>query len=77
MMKEVGIREAQMVFVNLQSRWEVPANRDLMLMREREHAENRLIALFMNEWGERGGNRRMMAVAYASYRRALYHARRN
>jgi len=27
-MKEVEIREAQMVFVNLQSRWEVPANRD-------------------------------------------------
>jgi hypothetical protein len=77
-MDDVDIREAQLVFVNLQSRWDVVANRDPKLMRELEDAENRLIALFMDEWADRGGDRRTIAVAYASYRRALlYHARRN
>ena len=70
-MEDIEIREAQLVFVGLQRRWDVEGNRNPRLMHELEDAEGRLIALFTDEWRDRGGDRRMMALAYSHYRRRL------
>lgn len=77
-MDDVEIREAQLVFVNLECRWVDERNRNPRLMRELDRAEKRLIVLFMDEWRERGGGARMMAKAYAEYRKTLlHHGKRN
>jgi len=73
MIEDIEMRESQLVFVELQCRWDAEENRTYVLMRQLEDAENRLIALFMGGWRERGGDRRMMALAYAHYRRTLLH----
>lgn len=70
---DIEVREAQFAFVNLESLWVDVRNRNPRLMRALEEAENRLIAAFMDEWHERGGQPLMMAKAYAAYRKALLH----
>lgn len=68
---EIKIREAQLVFASLQQRWDNDLNRSWPLVKELEAAESRLITLFMEEWEERGGDRKMMALAYSHYRKRL------
>jgi hypothetical protein len=75
---DLELREAQLVFVDLECRWTHEKNRNPRLMRALEKAENRLLSLFTDEWRDRGGDRRMMALAYSHYRKTLlYHEKRN
>ncbi len=53
-MSEIEMREAQLVFVELESQWDDEGNRTFALMRELETAENRLVTTFMGEWRDRG-----------------------
>jgi hypothetical protein len=55
-MSEIEMREAQLVFVELESQWDAEENRTYALMRELEAAEYRLVATFMDEWRDRGGD---------------------
>jgi nuclear transport factor 2 (NTF2) superfamily protein len=68
---DIEMREAQLVFVELEKQWEDEENRTFALMRELETAENRLIAAFTNEWQDRGGDLKMMRLAYSHFRKRL------
>ena len=70
-MSEIEMREAQLVFVELESQWDDEENRTFALMRELETAENRLVATFMDEWRDRGGDLKMMRLAYSHFRKRL------
>jgi hypothetical protein len=76
-MSEIEMREAQLVFVELENQWDDEGNRNFALMRELETAENRLVATFMDEWRDRGGNLKMMRLAYSHFRRRLLRAAGN
>ena len=73
-MSEIEMREAQLVFIELESQWNDEVNRTFTLMRELETAENRLVATFMNEWRDRGGDLKMMRLAYSHFRKRLLRA---
>jgi nuclear transport factor 2 (NTF2) superfamily protein len=68
---DIEMREAQLVFVELEKQWDQEENRSFALMRELEAAENRLIAAFMDEWRDRSGDLRMMRLAYSHFRKRL------
>ncbi|MGO9087822.1 MAG: hypothetical protein ACLQBK_21605 [Candidatus Sulfotelmatobacter sp.] len=70
----IEMREAQLVFVELEKLWDAEENRTFALMRELEAAENRLIAAFMDEWRDRGGDPKMMRLAYSHFRKRLLRA---
>ena len=70
-MSEIEMREAQIVFIELESQWNDKENRTFTLMRELETAENRLVATFMDEWRDRGGDLKMMRLAYSHFRKRL------
>ncbi|MGB6734148.1 MAG: hypothetical protein WBE55_00105 [Candidatus Sulfotelmatobacter sp.] len=70
-MSEIEIREAQLLFVELENQWDDEENRTFALMRELETAENRLVARFMDEWRDRGGDLQMMRLAYSHFRKRL------
>ena len=71
MTDDIEIREAQLVFVELEKQWDAEENRSFALMRELEAAENRLIAAFMDEWRDRSGDLKMMRFAYSHFRKRL------
>lgn len=71
MIEDIEMREAQLVFVELERQLDADDNRTPSLMRELEDAENRLIAAFMDEWRDRGGDQRMMRLAYSHFRKRL------
>jgi len=73
-MSEIEMREAQLVFVELEKKWDDEENRTFALMRELETVENRLIAAFTNEWQDRGGDLKMMRLAYSHFRKRLLSA---
>jgi hypothetical protein len=73
-MSEIGMREAQLLFVELENQWDDEENRTFALMRQLENAENRLAATFMDEWRDRGGDLRMMRLAYSHFRKRLLRA---
>jgi hypothetical protein len=54
--------------------WDAKENRTFALMRELEAAENRLIAAFMGEWRDRGGDPKMMRLAYSHFRKRVLQA---
>jgi hypothetical protein len=70
-MSEIEMREAQLVFIELESQWNDEENRTFTLMRELETAENRLLATFIDEWRDRGGDLKMMRLAYSHFRKRL------
>jgi len=70
-MSEIEMREAQLVLVELQKQWDDEENRNFDLMRELETAEKPLIATFMDEWRDRGGDLKMMRLAYSHFRKRL------
>ena len=72
-MDDIEMREAQLVLVSLQQRWDDERNRSFALMDELNAAEKRLLALFSTEWEKRGGNRRTINLAYSHYRQRLMH----
>jgi hypothetical protein len=74
MIEDIEMRESQLVFVEFQRRWDAEENRTYALMRQLEDAENRLIAEFMDEWRDRGGDFRLMTLAYSDFRRSLLRA---
>ena len=53
MTEDIEMREAQLVFVELEKQWNDEENRSFGLMRELEAAENRVMAAFMDEWRDR------------------------
>jgi hypothetical protein len=69
--QDIEMREAQLVLVELQKQWDDEENRTFALMQELETAENRLIAAFMDEWRDRGGDVKMMRLAYSHFRKRL------
>jgi hypothetical protein len=71
---DVEMREAQLIFVELQMQWDDEQNCTFALMRELETAENRLVATFMDEWRDRGGDLKMMRLAYSHFRKRLLRA---
>ena len=71
MADDIEMREAQLVFVELEKQWDQEENRSFALMRELEAAENRLIAAFMEEWRDRSGDLKMMRSAYSHFRKRL------
>jgi hypothetical protein len=71
MMDDIEMREAQLVLVSLQQRWDGKYNRSFALMDELNAAEKRLLALFSAEWEKRGGDRRTINRAYSEYRKRL------
>jgi hypothetical protein len=71
---DTEMREAQLVFVELEKQWDDEENRSFALMRELETAENRLVARFMGEWRDRGGDLKMMRLAYSHFRKRLLSA---
>jgi len=66
-MSDIDLREAQLVFAELETRWNDERQRTPRLMREVEEAEGKLIKLFMDGWAEHP----KMALAYAHYRALL------
>ncbi len=70
MSDEIEMREAQLVFVELETRWNDERQRTPALMHELEKAEKRLIELFMDGWAPRP----VMASAWSHYRRILLHS---
>ena len=70
-MDDIEMREAQLVLVSLQQRWDGEHNRTFALMDELNAAERRLLALFSTEWEKRGGRRRTINRAYSEYRKRL------
>ena len=68
---DIEMREAQLVLVELQKQWDDEENRTFALMRELETAENRLVATFIDEWRDRGGDLKMMRLAYSHFRKRL------
>jgi outer membrane lipopolysaccharide assembly protein LptE/RlpB len=75
--EDIEMREAQLVLVELEKQWDSVENRTFSLMRELEAAENRLIAAFMDEWRDRGGDLKMMRLAYSHFRKRLLWAAGN
>jgi len=71
---DIEMREAQLVFVELERQWDAKENRTYSLMREAEAAETRLISAFMDEWRDRGGDLKMMRLAYSHFRKRLLRA---
>ena len=71
MTDDIEMCEAQLVFVELEKQWDDEENRTFALVRELETAENRLIAAFTNEWQDRGGDLKMMRLAYSHFRKRL------
>jgi hypothetical protein len=65
--EDIELREAQLVFVQLEARWSDERQKSPKLRREVEKAGDRLMKLFMNDWAERP----MMASAWSHYRRIL------
>jgi hypothetical protein len=65
--EDIEMREAQLVFVQIESRWSDERQKSPKLRREFEKAEDRLMKLFMNDWAERP----VMAPALSHYRRIL------
>ena len=74
MAEDIEMREAQLVLVELEKLWDAEENRTYSLMRELDAAESRLIAAFMDEWRDRGGDLKMMRLAYSHFRRRLFWA---
>jgi len=70
-LNELEMREAQLVLMSLEQEWSDERNRSFELMNELNAAERRLLALFSNEWQARGGERRLINLAYSHYRRQL------
>ena len=70
-MDDIEMREAQLVLVSLQQRWDDERNRSFALIGELDAAERRLLALFSTEWAKRGGDRRTINRAYSEYRKML------
>ncbi len=70
-MDDIEMREAQLVLVSLQQRWDDERNRSFALIGELDAAERRLLALFSTEWQKRGGDRRTINRAYSEYRKRL------
>jgi hypothetical protein len=70
-MDDIEMREAQLVLVSLQQRWDGEHNRSFALMDELNAAERRLLGLFSTEWQKRGGDRRTINRAYSEYRKLL------
>jgi len=68
---DVEMREAQLIFVELEKQWDDDGNRNFALMQELDTAENRLVATFMDEWRDRGGDLKMMRLAYSHFRKRL------
>jgi hypothetical protein len=77
MTEDIEMREAQLVFAELERQWDVEENRTYALMRELEAAENRLIAAFTDKWRDRGGDIKVMRVAYSHFRKRLLWAAAN
>jgi len=69
--EDIEMREAQLVLVELEKLWDAEENRTYALMRELDAAEHRLIAAFMDEWRDRGGDLKMMRLAYSHFRKRL------
>jgi len=67
MTDDIEMREAQLVYVELETRWNDEQQRNPKLMRELDQAEDRLIKLFMNDWAPRP----VMTRAWSDYRRIL------
>lgn len=70
-MDDIEMREAQLAFVTLERQWDDDRNRSFALMHELDEAEKRLIAQFSGEWEARGGERRMINLAYSEFRKRL------
>ena len=71
MIDDVEMREAQLIFVELEKQWDDEGNRNFALMRELDTAENRLVATFMDEWQDRDGDLKVMRFAYSHFRKRL------
>ena len=71
MIEDIEMREAQLILVELEEQWENEENRTFALMRELEAAEKRLTAAFMEDWRDRGGDTRMIRLAYSHFRKGL------
>lgn len=65
-MDDIEMREAQLVLVSLQQRWDDERNRSFALIGELDAAERRLLALFSTEWAKRGGDGGRSTVRTAS-----------
>lgn len=65
-MDDIEMREAQLVLATLERQWDDDRNRSFALMEQLNKAEKRLLALFSGEWEARGGERRMINLAYSS-----------
>ena len=73
MTDDIEMREAQLVYVELETRWNDERERNPKLMRELGRAEDRLIKLFMNGWAPRP----VMPRAWSDYRLMRSCGRRN
>jgi hypothetical protein len=70
-LNELEMREAQLVLMSLEERWSDERNRCFELLNDLNVAERRLLALFSEEWEARGGEKRLINLAYSHYRRQL------
>jgi hypothetical protein len=70
-MDDIEMREAQLLLATLERQWDDDRNRSFALMEELNTAEKRLLALFSGEWKARGGERRMINLAYSEFRKRL------
>ncbi len=68
---EPPTEEIQAQMVSLQQRWDDERNHSFALMGELDAAERRLLSLFSGEWEARGGERRMINLAYSEFRKRL------
>jgi hypothetical protein len=73
-MDDIEMREAQLVLATLERQWDDDRNRSFALMEQLNTAEKRLLALFSGEWEARGGERRMINLAYSEFRKRLMRA---
>jgi len=73
-MDDIEMREAQLVLATLERQWDDDRNRSFALMEQLNTAEKGLLALFSGEWEARGGERRMINLAYSEFRKRLMRA---
>ena len=73
-MDDIEMREAQLVLATLERQWDDGRNRSFALREQLNTAEKRLLALFSGEWEARGGERRMINLAYSEFRKRLMRA---
>jgi hypothetical protein len=73
-MDDIEMREAQLVLATLERQWDDDRNRSFALMEQLNTAEKRLLALFSGEWEARGGERRVINLAYSEFRKRLMRA---